>query len=567
MKIKWTLFIIFLLITTLVVFYCAHKVAPTGGPEDKTPPRIVKNFPNADSVGVRRLNYIEIEFDETIRQSTLLGNYWIVPEVNGGLEVKWKGGKKVRFYMPDSLAKNQTYVFTLGTGVKDMHNNALEAPFQLAFSTGKKLDNGLITGSVYADKKVQDVFIYGYPILPQTDLDSLLFREAKYYTQIDVKGNYRLNYLPYGTYRVVALKDEDYNYIYNKGTDLIGIPFTDVSLDSIESSFQDLNFFLIEEDSIGPDIRSIDTVSRREIKIEFNEPVQWSRFDIEINDTSGNLISRPIAFSFDRSTKTSVKAYFKDLPEKTPAILYLSGAKDLSGNPSKPAVLQKNFFTPTRPDTLKPQLLGFIPQSNSSGITYNTTISVSFNTPVDSLAFRDSFTLWNEDSVSVPGTLNYSDLSNLEFVPDTLLRSDIQYTITMELSYLLDLFGRHFPDTTIISTFKTEDLANLGEISGNVYVPDSSWEKALVWAKPLRGTQEYSVESPVVNPYQINYLPASSYLMNCVIDVNDNGIWDKGETSPWHFAEPYTTLPDTVRVRKRWTTKGINIAFIFRKSE
>ncbi|MEJ2048959.1 MAG: Ig-like domain-containing protein [Calditrichota bacterium] len=483
----------------LSVLYCAHKVAPTGGPEDKTPPQIIKNFPNADSVGIRKLNYIEIEFDEAIRQSTLLGNYWIVPEVNGGLEVKWKGGKKVRFYVPDSLAKNQTYVFTLGTGVKDMHNNALEAPFQLAFSTGKKLDNGLITGSVYADKKVQDVFIYGYPIVPQTDLDSLLFREAKYYTQIDVKGNYRLNYLPYGAYRVIALKDEDYNYIYNKGTDLIGIPFTDVSLDSIESSFQDLNFFLIEEDSIGPDIRSIDTVSRREIKIEFNEPVQWSGFDIEINDTSGNLISRPIAFSFDRSTKTSVKAYFKDLPEKTPAILYLSGAKDLSGNPSKPAVLQKNFFTPTR--------------------------------------------------------------------PDTLLRSDIQYTITMELSYLLDLFGRHFPDTTIISTFKTEDLANLGEISGNVDVPDSSWKKSIVWAKPLRGTQDYSVEGPVVNPYQINYLPASSYLMDCVIDVNDNGIWDKGETSPWHFAEPYTTLPDTVRVRKRWTTKGINIAFIFRKSE
>ena len=567
MKIKSTFFIIFLSIITLSVLYCAHKVAPTGGPEDKTPPLIVKNFPNADSVGIRKLNYIEIDFSEAIRQSTLLGNYWIVPEVGGGLEVKWKGGKKVRFYLPDSLAKNQTYVFTLGTGVKDMHNNALEAPFQLAFSTGKKLDNGLITGAVYADKKVQDVFIYGYPILPQTDLDSLLFREAKYYTQIDVKGNYRLSYLPYGTYRVIALKDEDYNYIYDKGTDLIGIPFTDVLLDSIGPSFQDLNFFLIEEDSIGPDIRSIDTVSRREIKIEFNEPVQWSRFNIEIDDSSGNLISRPIAFSFDRSTKTLVEAYFRDLPGKMPAILYLSGAKDLSGNPSKPVVLQKSFITPTRPDTLKPQLMGINPQSKSSGITYNATVSVSFNTPVDSLAFRDSFTLWNEDSVSVPGTLNYKDLSNPEFIPDTLLRSDIQYTITMELSYLLDLFGRRFPDTTITSTFRTEDLANLGEISGNVYVPDSSWKEAIVQAKSLKGTQEYSVEDPVVNPYQINYLPAGSYLMDCVIDVNDNGVWDKGETSPWHFAEPYTILPDTVRVRKRWTTKGINIAFIFRKSK
>jgi hypothetical protein len=129
------------------------------------------------------------------------------------------------------------------------------------------------------------------------------------------------------------------------------------------------------------------------------------------------------------------------------------------------------------------------------------------------------------------------------------------------------LFGRSFRDTIITAKFRTEDWSNLGEISGNVYVPDSTWKMAIVRAKPIRGVQEYSGENPVEKPYQIDYLPAGSYLMDCVIDINENGIWDKGETSPWHFAEPYTTLPDTVTVRKRWTTQGINIPFIFRKSK
>ncbi|MFN2128312.1 MAG: Ig-like domain-containing protein, partial [Anaerolineales bacterium] len=385
MRLKRALSFISLSILLLLVFYCAHKVAPSGGPEDKTPPQIVKHFPNADSVGIRQLKYIEIEFSESIRQSTLPGNYWMVPEVGGGLEVKWKGGKKIRFYLQDTLAKNQTYVFTLGTGIKDLHNNAVEAPFQLAFSTGKKLDSGLITGKVYADRKEQDVFIYGYPINQQTDLDSLLFREAKYYTQIDIKGNYQLNYLPYGMYRVIALKDEDYNYVYNKGSDLIGLPFKDVRLDSLESSFSELNLFLIQEDSTGPEIRSIDTVSRREIKVEFNEPIQWSEFNIGVKDSSGQVLSRPKAFSYDRTNQTLLTVYFSDLPEKKPVILALGGAKDLAGNPSKPPVLEKGFTTATHSDTTKPRLLNITPQSNSSAIPYNTRISVSVNVPVDSL--------------------------------------------------------------------------------------------------------------------------------------------------------------------------------------
>jgi hypothetical protein len=567
MRLKRALSFIPLSILLLLIFYCAHKVAPSGGPEDKTPPQIVKHFPNADSVGIRQLKYIEIEFSESIRQSTLPGNYWMVPEVGGGLEVKWKGGKKIRFYLQDTLAKNQTYVFTLGTGIKDLHNNAVEAPFQLAFSTGKKLDNGLITGRVYADRKEQDVFIYGYPINQQTDLDSLLFREAKYYTQTDIKGNYQLNYLPYGTYRVIALKDEDYNYVYNKGSDLIGLPFKDVRLDSLESNFSELNLFLIQEDSTGPEIRSIDTVSRREIKVEFNEPIQWSEFNIGVKDSSGQVLSRPKAFSYDRSNQTLLTIYFSDLPEKKPVILALGGAKDLAGNPSKPPVLEKGFTTATQSDTTKPRLLNITPQSNSSAIPYNTRISASFNMPVDSLAFVNSFTLRNEDSLTVPGKFNLENLNHPEFIPDSLLKSYIQYTITVELQQLLDLFGNPFPDTTIVASFRTEDWANLGEISGNVYVPDSTWKMAIVRAKPIRGAQEYSVESPVKKTYRIDYLPAGSYLMDCVIDVNENGIWDKGETSPWHFAEPFTTLPDTVNVRKRWTTQGVDVLFIFRKAK
>ena len=88
-------------------FYCAYKVAPSGGPEDKTPPEIVTFFPSKDSVGIKSLSFIEIEFSESVRKTTLPGHYWIIPGLQSDLEVKWKGSKKVRFHIQDSLEENQ----------------------------------------------------------------------------------------------------------------------------------------------------------------------------------------------------------------------------------------------------------------------------------------------------------------------------------------------------------------------------------------------------------------------------------------------------------------------------
>jgi hypothetical protein len=52
--------------------------------------------------------------------------------------------------------------------------------------------------------------------------------------------------------------------------------------------------------------------------------------------------------------------------------------------------------------------------------------------------------------------------------------------------------------------------------------------------------------------------------MKGVLDMNENQIWDKGQTNPWTFAEPFLIHPDTVKVRKRWTTEGIDFNFQFR---
>ncbi|MFQ5584884.1 MAG: Ig-like domain-containing protein, partial [Calditrichia bacterium] len=116
------LLILFILIV-IVSIRCAHKVAPPGGPEDKSPPKIIYTFPPADSTNIQVLPYLEILFDEAVEKTSFADQVWFIPEMKKGFKLKWKGSKKLRVLLQDSLEKNQTYIFNIGTGVKDLRGN------------------------------------------------------------------------------------------------------------------------------------------------------------------------------------------------------------------------------------------------------------------------------------------------------------------------------------------------------------------------------------------------------------------------------------------------------------
>ena len=104
-------------------------------------------------------------------------------------------------------------------------------------------------------------------------------------------------------------------------------------------------------------------------------------------------------------------------------------------------------------------------------------------------------------------------------------------------------------------------MADLGEISGQVKAPHMDWTQAIVQARPVRGQMVYETLVRPGETYQMDYLPDGFYLLTTIIDRNENTQWDKGQTDPWRFAERFLFRPDTVKVRKRWTTQGIDFNF------
>jgi len=560
-----------ILLTLLVSYFllnydCAHNVPPSGGPEDKIPPEIIYHFPAADSVGIRHLEFIEVEFSEPIRRTTLPNNFWIIPELVGEMQVKWKGSRKVRFYLPDSLAADQTYVFTLSTGITDMHNNRLVRPFQIAFSSGEQLDRGSIQGQVYTEKISRDVYINAYILDENEESDSLLRKKPRYYTQIDGSGSYKLNYLSLNKFRVIALQDQDYDERYTLGSDLIGIPFTDVRLDSLDPDFFQLNFYLIKEDTILPAISRIDTASGQEIIIEFKEPVLLEQhFSVQVEDTVHNIHYPVLGTSLDSDNHAWLHLFFSELPPQTELAVRLSGVKDYSGNTIISDTLDFSFTSASQPDTVTPRLLKVEPSQGSSNVLFNDSIRLSFNVPVDSSLYQQYFTLETKEGKVVSGHYDFSNLRRPVYIPAGLLSSATTYNLTLQLDSLADIWKRSFPDTVISMEFTTMELSDLGEISGYVRAPTLNWYQAIVEADALKGRAHYRALAKKDIVYQMDYLPDGLFMTKAIMDLNENGSWDKGSTIRWQYSEPFFLKPDTVKVRKRWTTQGIDFIFNFRE--
>jgi len=552
----------------MLFLVCAHKVAPGGGPEDKIPPEIFRHFPAADSVSIKNLEYIEIEFSEPIRQSTLLENYWMMPPLESDFTIKWKGNQKVRFYLNDSLETDQTYVFTLSTNVRDMRNNGLMKPFQIAFSTGSKLDRGSVSGQVYADQKPRDVYIYAYRIDPGTSLDSLVYSEPRYYTQPDANGAYRMSYLALDKYRLIALVDQDYNKVYTIESDLIGLPSMDIQLDSLNSHFANINFYLLQEDTSRPQIRKIDTLSNRQISITFSEKVILdSTFRIILSDSLNNDTLQSMGSSFAEENGDQLQIFFSGFPVARNISLQLQGIADLEGNKARDNLLNSSFVAAISPDTASPKLLEIVPASRQTEVLFDSPVIIKFSVPVDSNSYKKSLQLTDQDSSVIPGHFNFKDLGKPVFKPKLSLKSNTSYHLRLDLSSLKDLWQRSFLDTVIVQEFTIQDLANLGEMSGQVTSRYHGQIQAIVEVSSLRGNQVYQAVTGSDQNYRLEYLPEGNFLVKSILDLNRNGRWDKGAAKSWEFSEPFFFRPDTIKIRKRWTTDGINFDFNFQESE
>jgi hypothetical protein len=166
--------------------------------------------------------------------------------------------------------------------------------------------------------------------------------------------------------------------------------------------------------------------------------------------------------------------------------------------------------------------------------------------------------LLTEDSAHFDNFIYSVEGITLYAQPGEPLQEGAKYSAFLDLRGITDRFGRNRAgDSSYIVDFATLNTEDFGSISGKFV----NWERYLM-PRIFVSSLDQKVVKPVIPDSTSKFLvdlPAGRYSFYGYDDVNDNGKYDRGRVNPLEFAEPFFVFPDTISVRSRFETEGVNI--------
>lgn len=562
LKLKLLLFSIFV----LIFLFCATQRPPSGGPVDKTPPEVVAVYPAPNATGVELDTDIGIEFSERIEKKSISGAIFISPRQGENVEYHWKG-KKLVVDFPDSLKPERTYVLTIGTDVIDLRRNRMEQAFHLAFSTGDKLDQGRISGTVHSETGIEGtiVCLYEYTDSLQPD-PSKNFPE--YMTQCNKTGEYQFSYIAPGKYLPLALKDKDYNQKYDRGFDGVGIPTTIAELSADQLSISGINFRMTTEDTTQVTLRGVLSSDRHHIDIKFDGPIKppnftaVQRYFVIVNEkTVTDTLSIKRIY---QNTQDLSRFHLKTAAMDTGSyVLYCSDLFDMAGNPLDSASQFYTFSGSSEPDTVKPSLIQQSIQQNAKNVALQPAINLLFSEAMDTLSFEQHFRLADSGNVRQSGDFHWCNPADVTFTPQQQLESNMPYITRLPVDSVFDEFANPLADSIIEIRFTTLNLDTLSSLSG-VIVDKKEHGTGQFYLTAHNTTSKnihYETTVDSAGPYLFRGIFPGIYLINGFRDEDNNGSYSHGQVFPFKPAERFLFYPDSVKIRSRWPNEGNDLIF------
>jgi len=551
------------LIVVFVIFTCAKQMPPPGGPVDTIPPEVIKIVPSPGAINVATNISIEMNFNEQMNRKTVEDAIFISPWPSEEMNFSWKR-KRLKIEFGDTLKENRTYVLTIGAKSSDLRNNKMKESFSMAFSTGDRIDEGQVSGTVYGSSGVEGTLVCAYALADSFDVDPTKVL-ADYYTQCSQPGNYQLMYVAPGNYRLFAIRDRDGNRKYTHGIDALGVTTSDVVLAQEAKFVQDINFQLTVEDTVSPSIRSAYSINQSNIVARFSEAI------LDFDESQPQNFFK-ILFESDTTRQLMIISCYKNAldpsnifltTEKQSAVSYQLIAQNLFDQSYNPLDSLNNsiaFDGAVEPDTLQPTIIYRSIPDSSIGIGLNPEIRFGFSEAIDPHSFEKSFVLKASNSNQVSGKFNWKNPADVSFLMDSSLKSLTEYRIEISIDSVLDLAGNSLADTVDTIYFKTLNEDTLSAIGGEIAdEQENATGMIFLTAKSEKNSYQLKLDEP--GSYLFENVMPGIYTINGFRDADSNGVYSFGSAIPYVPAERFVFYADSIKVRSRWPNEGNDISF------
>lgn len=509
---------------------CANRGMPSGGEKDTEPPQVLKAEPANFSTNFKGKE-IKIYFDEYIKLKNLQKQLIISPPMKTQPEILPLGGasKRITIKIFDTLQPNRTYAFNFGQSVVD-NNEENPFPFyRYVFSTGDYIDSLTVRGEIYdAEKRKPEEFVS--VMLYEKDssyTDSIVYKEyPKYVTNtLDSTTTFTLENLKAGTYKLIALKDENLNNKYDQSSDKIGFlkGFITVPTDTVYNLtlFKEVQDFNVSRAS---------QVSGSRIAFGYAGNPDSLQIDL-ISPKPDSL-----KYRITRDPKADTLYYWHTPKFKADSIMFNVANKVYNYKKDSLVVRMKDMYKDSL--TLKVTPKG--------SIAFNEEVVITANTPLENFD-KNLVTLINRDSADVAYTVKKDQTQNQFVIHFDKVESEA-YNMQLLPGAITDMLEN--TNDTINQTFRTKTYLDYGNL--RVMVQNAQYP-IIVQLTNDKGEVLVEKYSEKPEPIDFVYLDPKSYFLRVVYDANANGKWDSGNYLEQQQPERISYYPKEIEdVRAGW---------------
>jgi hypothetical protein len=532
---------------------CANPKPPSGGPPDRTPPKVVEYSPQNYTINYKDKELI-IKFNKWVDRGSVVNNIFINPPIK--YEAKWSG-KKLKVAFAESLPEGTTFSFLLGTNYSDLDGNKPNEPFSLVFSTGNKIDSGKIFGKVITNIK-ENIYIFAIPSESLKDTSFDVNSSFHYLTQPDNNGNFKFEALRPNYYFLFAFGDKNNNKAYDNGFESFGI-----SSDSIYASDNDspdTNFIMLSPpaDETPPIPLDANYINKNSVKLTFSEPIvlkeNFNPNSIKVIDTLSKSIVSPFLAQIDYNNPKNLLLFLTDTLSETIYEISIVDPQSISDTSGNSLITGKNLLFKVSKANEKSIPNLFKQQIFLSSLSDE--VKVTFTIPLDTIRTKFSIYCTNleqKDTVQI----NYTFIKpNQIFLTIPKLKWRNSYTLILKADSIFNFTGYVFKNTQYKVELKTGDEPRLGTLRGWLLAKlDTSYGKPSILAIGDNNKAFYT--EVVNNQWTFENIPEGEYFLVAFYDTNLNKVLEAGRLKPFRFSEKIIKVSGKISVKKGWSIEEI----------
>lgn len=505
---------------TLLLSACAVQSSPDGGGKDTTPPEVVEVVPENRSTFFTGQE-ISITFDEYVKIDGFSSQFISSPPLKYKVEHSLKG-KTLNISFEDTLRENTTYTFSFGNAIKDNNENNPLTDFKYVFSTGAVLDSQVVHGTVtdaFTNRPLEKIMVAMYEA--ESD-DSVFMKEVPlYYGLTDESGHYDIENIAPGNYKIFAIQDNDFNYLWNGASERLA--FVDEVITSELDPEVDFKLF-----KLPPAYRFFRAklLSFGKVEAYFGIPAQGVEFTRLDTTDAQHYIEYP-------ENGDTIHLYTNHWVNGEDAswMVYHEASSSLD-------TMRVRFF---EKDTIKFK----ISLEKSGAFSPADSIILMGSTPIVEMDTTRMFVLAN-DSVPVPFHAEQTGPRRLRLFTEAKYGESVKWVL--DSGAVRDLHGRWNDSTSQTIRFLEDNELSIFHLA----VSSDSATARVVEIYNDKGEIAYrSAFTQKLNVDLFDILP-QKYHVRVIYDRNGNGKWDTGNYFSQTQPEKVIYLAKTIELRANW---------------